>query len=618
MTTDSTGVSMRIFRHVFRIVFFLLLPAGISCSAFASGGISITGQPEYAEGFRQFGYVSAEAEKGGTLVLYSLGSFDKLNPYSIKGAAPLGVGVLVFETLGQTSLDEPFSKYGLLADDISVAEDLLSMTVHVDPDARFSDGSPVTAEDVVFSVNMMKSDRVHPLYPSYYRDLSSCTAVDSETARFTFAVRNRELPLIALEIPVFSKNFYDKNTFGEEDIQHPGQALLGSGPYTIERAELNRLVSYQRNDSYWAKDKNVRKGMFNFDTINVKYYKDQTVALEGFKAGDFDVYYANIAKQWARDMTGAKFDSGAIIKEKFPHSNSTGMQCFVFNTRKEIFKDRKVREALNIAFDFDWINNALFFGQYVRNESFFSNSYLAARGLPGELELSYLNPYKESLPAEVFTTPLSTTRYLSKQDTRKNLRQAANLLKEAGWKIADGQLKNSRGEPFVFEILLDSPMFNRVIAPYEKNLARLGITIRYRVVDPALYMERIRRFDFDMVINSFGQSLSPGNEQKNYWSSDAAVTEGSGNLAGIQSPVVDDLVKNIIYSEDQEHLVAAVKALDRVLWYGYYVIPNWHTESYPLAFANKFNRPETVPLYYNYFQLLMTWWAKAKTSYADL
>lgn len=594
---------------------FLLLVSGGGLlsdplDANASSGISISGTLHYPASFTHFDYTSEKATKGGSLVLHDLGSFDKLNPFTLKGVAPLGIGELVFESLGTSSLDEPYAKYGLLADDIAVSQDKMSMTVHIDKKAQFSNGSPVEAKDVAFSFDLMKSDKVHPFYASYYEDIKDCIVLDAHTVRVDFAKKNRELPLIALDIPIFSKNFYKQHTFGNEETNNPHQALLGSGPYTIDSLDMGKSIRYRRNPHYWAQNKNVRKGMYNFDTISVKYYKDETVSVEGFKAGDFDVYYVNIAKQWVRDMIGPKFDSGALIKKKFVHSNNTGMQCFVFNTRRKIFSDVRVRKALNMAFDFEWINKALFFGQYERNESFFSNSYLAAKGIPQGLELQYLTPFKNQLPQDVFTQPLQTTRYEKRQDTRANLKKALALLGEAGWTVQNGKLCNKEGIPFTFEILLASPTFNRVIAPFEKNLKRLGIDVIYRIVDPALYMERVRKFDFDMVVHVFGQSLSPGNEQKNFWSSAAATREGSGNLAGIQSPVVDDLIKKIIYRDTPEQLTAATRALDRVLWYGYYVIPQWHTAAFPLAYANKFQQPDKLPLYYDYFQLLMTWWQK--------
>ena len=316
----------------------------------------------------------------------------------------------------------------------------------------------------------------------------------------------------------------------------------------------------------------------------------------------------NIAKQWARDMTGKGFYDGTLIKKRFPHKNNAGMQGFLMNTRREIFKDVRVRQALGLAFDFEWTNKSLFYDQYTRSSSFFSNSYLAATGLPEGLELSYLEPFRKSLPSEVFTKVLKAPDTKGRGGMRNNLRQALKLLADAGWKVEEGVLKNGAGEQFRFEILLVSPSFERVMAPYVSNLKKLGIKVDYRTIDPALYTDRVQNFDFDMIVHVYGQSLSPGNEQKNFWHSESANRPGSKNLAGISDPVIDTLVDKIVYATTQEELTAACKALDRVLWYGYYLVPNWYLNVHRLAFHKKFAHPDTLPLYYNHYQLLMTWW----------
>lgn len=350
--------------------------------------------------------------------------------------------------------------------------------------------------------------------------------------------------------------------------------------------------------------------MYNFDEIVVKYYKDQIVALEAFKAGEFDFISINIAKQWARDMDGKKFADGTLIKKTFPHLNNAGVQGFLMNTRRALFEDRQVRRAMGLALDFEWINTSLFHDQYTRNNSFFSNSYLAAQGTPSGLELKYLEPYRDVLPQEVFTTPLSTPVTSGPADVRNNLLEAKRLLEEAGWRVRDGVLTNQAGQPFTFDILLVSPSFERVMAGYVKNLKKLGIQARYRTIDPALYIERLKTFDFDMIVTSYGQSQSPGNEQRNYWHSSSAERIGSRNYAGILSPAVDGLIDRIIYAQTKEQLIAGCRALDRVLWYGYYLVPNWYLPVHRLSYQDKFSRPESLPLYYNPFQLLMTWWIK--------
>jgi microcin C transport system substrate-binding protein len=587
------------------VMSFVLLISGRY--AFAAIGISIDGHLKYSKDFKQFNYTSKEAKKGGKLVLHALGGFDKLNPYTLKGISPLGLEELVFEPLAVSSLDEHLAKYGLIAKDIEVAPDKLSVVFTLNEKARFSDGTPVTAEDVAFSLAMMKSNKVHPLYSYYYHDIIGSQILGKYKIRLKFARVNRELPMIACELPVMSKKFYTAHPFGKSNALVPP---IGSGPYIVESFRPGKSITYKRNKKYWAKDLPVRKGMYNFDTIRIDYYSDPVVAVEAFKAGDFDFMQVNIAKQWVRDMTGEKFRKGIIKKKIVPQGNDAGMQCFVMNTRKKIFKDRRVREALGLAFDFEWTNKALFFNQYTRSNSFFSNSYLAATGLPSGLELQYLEKFKKELPKEVFTTPLTPPTTKGKGGLRANLEKAQKLLSEAGWKVKNGILQDADGTPFRFEILLYEPSFERVIAPFVANLKRLGIQASYRTIDPALYTERVQKFDFDMVVNVFGQSLSPGNEQRNYWSSEAAHTKGSQNLAGVSSPVTDFLVQKIIYAKTQKELTAACKALDRVLWYGYYVIPNWYMKGYRLAYYDKFNQPKTLPKYYLPFQLLMTWWEK--------
>jgi len=573
---------------------------------YAAHGVSIDGNLKYPPDFTHFDYASPKAKKGGALVMHDLGSFDKMNPFTLKGTPPSGLTELVFETLAEPSLDEPFAAYALIAQDIEVAADGLSVTYTLNPAARFSDNTQVTAADVAFSLETLKSEAAHPFYQAYYNDISHAEILGEHQVRFHFRQKNRELHMIASQLPVFSKKFYSEHPFNDSSMTPP----LGSGPYLITEVNQGKSITYKRNPAYWAKNLPVRGGMFNFDTITFKYYKDQIVSVEAFKAGEFDFMYINIAKQWARDLTGEKFDSGRIIKETLAHKNNAGMQGFVFNTRKPIFQDRLVRQALTLAFDFEWANQALFFNQYTRADSYFSNSYLAAKGIPQGEELKLLEPFRDKLPAEVFTTPLTPVATPDQQALRDNLRTAKKLLTQAGWTVKDGGLQNRNGESLTFEIMLASPSFERVMAPYVKNLAKLGVQASYRTIDPALYTRRQQRFDFDMTVNVFGQSQSPGNEQRDYWHSSTADREGSRNLIGLKDPVVDQLVDKIIYAETQEQLTNACQALDRVLWYGYYVVPNWYVANHRVVYWNKFARPTTLPLYYNPFQALITWWEK--------
>lgn len=593
----------------FLLIIHCFLIVNVS-SLWAAHGISIDGTLKYAPDFTQFDYVSKKAKKGGKLQLHDNGSFDKMNPFTLKGTAPFGLDMFVYETLAVGSLDEPFAEYGLIARDIELAEDKLSITFTIDENAKFSDGSPVTSEDVAFSLDMFKSDKVHPFYPFYYQDIKEAKILDSHRVQFLFSRVNRELHMIAAQLPVLSKSFFSKHPFDGGEGSAIMTPPMGSGPYVVSAIKQGRSITYTRNPQYWATDHHVRRGMYNFDTIVVNYYKDQIVAVEAFKAGEFDFMMINIAKQWARDMVGKRFDDGSLIKKRYPHQNNAGMQGFLMNSRRQFFKDVRVRKALGLAFDFEWTNKSLFYNQYTRSNSFFSNSYLAAKGLPTGLELSYLEEFRDQIPQEVFAKPLIAPNSTDKGGLRSNLRKAKQLLQDAGWRVKKGKLQNNAGTVFHFEILLASPSFARVMAPYVKNLKKLGMIVDYRTIDPALYTDRIQNFDFDMIVHTYGQSLSPGNEQKNFWHSESADRPGSRNLAGIKDPVVDIMVDKIIYATSQKELTAACKAMDRILWYGYYLVPNWYLNVHRLVYHNKFSQPDTLPLYYNHYQLLMTWWDK--------
>ena len=586
------------------LIFLVFAPSHL----LAAHGVSIDGNLKYSADFKQFDYVSPEAVKGGALAMHSLGSFDKMNPFTLKGEAPDGLSLFVFETLAVPSLDEPFAEYGLLAKDIELAEDKMSVTFTLDEMAKFSDGSQVTVGDVKFSLDILKSDKAHPQYQIYMKDITKVEILDASRIRFHFARQNRELHMIAAQLPIMSKAFYEKYGFNSRSNKDTMTPPIGSGPYVVHKINQGKSITYKRNPDYWAIDHPARKGMFNFDTITIDYYRDQIVSLEAFKAGEFDFMSINIAKQWARDLDGKLFDSGRLIKKLFPHKNNAGMQGFVFNTRRLFFQDSRVRKALGLAFDFEWTNKTLFFDQYTRNNSYFSNSILAATSLPAEDELKLLEPFRNELPPEVFTSSLVPPSTKAPSSLRNNLRLAKRLLTEAGWSVKNGILVSKEGKPFNFEILLVSPSFERVMAPYVKNLQKLGIQASYRTIDAALYVDRMKNFDFDMMVSVFGQSQSPGNEQRSFWSSSTADQKGSRNLAGIKKSVVDSLVDSIIYATTQDELTAACRALDRVLWFGYYVVPNWYLASHRLAYDSRFKQPEQLPLYYSPDQLLMTWW----------
>jgi len=577
-------------------------------SAWAVYAMGMGYTPKYPANFDHFDYVNPGAKKGGDLVLSGFGSFDSLNPFLLKGISADGLDTLVFESLLEKSLDEPFSEYGLLADDFELAKDGLSVSFHINPMARFSNGKPVTADDVKFSFDTLMSQAAHPQYRFYYADVKSATVIDKLTVRFDFKKKNRELHMIVGEIPIFSRDWLGGKAFDKTDRDIP----IASGPYIVEDFQPGKIIHYKRNPDYWAKDLPVRRGMYNFDSVTYKYYKDMTVALEAFKAGEFDFFFENHSKRWARDHVGPKYDSGEILKTELPHSNNAGMQGFAMNTRRDKLKDVRVRKALSLAFDFAWSNKYLFYNQYVRNESYFSNSELAATGLPQGDELVLLEKYRDQLPASVFTTVWHAPNTDKPGALRENLKQARDLLAEAGWTVQDGVLKNADGEVFTLDVLLVQKGFERIFGPYARNLKRLGIETNYRTVDATLYQRRIENFDFDMVVASFPESMSPGNELRNMFTSESAEKNGSRNLSGIHDPVVDALVDTIINAENRKQLVTATRALDRVLLAGEYLVPNWYINTHRIAYRNVFGIPSVIPLYYDPVSwLLKAWWWKA-------
>ncbi|MBF0429219.1 MAG: ABC transporter substrate-binding protein, partial [Magnetococcales bacterium] len=415
------------------------------------------------------------------------------------------------------------------------------------------------------------------------------------------------LPLIAGEIPVFSRDFFAKHPFDQGDLTTP----LGSGPYLVEDVKAGKVLTYRKNPKYWGKNRPVNRGFYQFERIVLKFFKDPVVALEGFKAGEFDFMYENNSKQWARDYEGPKFTQGLIKKETLPHKRGAGMQGLIFNIRRPIFQDIRVRKAFSLALDFEWSNENLFYGQYTRSTSYFSNSEMAAQGTPSPEELALLKPLSKDLDPAVFgpvQLPPSTT---PPNSLRQNLREAAKLLKEAGWTLgADQRLVNGQGNPFEVEALLATPAFERILAPYAANLQKLGITLKYRTVDPSLYQSRVHDFDYDMIVNGFEQSQSPGNEQRDKWHSSSADIKGSHNRIGIKDPAVDALVEKIIYAKSRKELVTACRALDRVLLAGHYLVPNWHLTYFRLAYWDRFDRPKSLPLYYSPESWLMSWWMK--------
>ena len=576
-------------------------------SVSAAPSVALGYTPKYPPDFKSFAYVNPQAHKGGVLTLSGFGNFDSLNPFLLKGSPADGLSQLIFEPLMVQSLDEPYSLYAHLAEDIQLAADKLSVTFRLNPRATFSDGSPVLASDVKFSFDTLKSDKANPQYRFYWADIKSATVLAPRTIRFDFVRVNPEVHLITAQIPVFARKWVGNEAFDKLSRTKP----VGSGPYVIDSYQLGKDISYVYNPKYWARELNTRRGMFNFDRITYKYYKDETVQLEALKAGEYDFRLENYSKQWAKGYVGPQFDEGRIKKESLPHKNIAGMQGFFFNTRRPLFKDKRVRQALALAFDFTWSNKNLFYGQYTRCDSYFSNSDLAASGLPQGDELNLLNKYRDRLDPAVFTRAWQPSQTGTPQDLRANLRRAKTLLAEAGWQIRDGVLKNAQGQVFEFEVMLAQKGFERILGPYAHHLKKLGINIRYRTVDVSLYIRRMRTFEFDMMVSSYSQSQSPGNELYNYWHSRSAKQEGSRNLIGITDPVVDALIDEVVFAGDRHKLVTAVRALDRVLLHGEYIVPNWYINVHRVAYWDKFEQPKTLPLYYEAESwAVSSWWQK--------
>jgi len=569
-----------------------------------STGLSMYGELKYGPGFTHFDYVNPAAPKGGNVKLAAIGTFDSLNPFILKGVPAAGISD-TFETLMESSSDEAFSEYGLIAERVEVPADRSWVAFTLRPEARFHDGSPITADDVIWSFDTLKS-KGHPFYRSYYSRVLRAEKVGPRQVRFSFGPGdNRELPLIVGQLPVLSKAYWSTHDFDKTTLDPP----LGSGPYRVVAVEPGRSIVYQRVKNYWGAKLPVRTGRDNFDTIRYDYYRDTTVALEAFKAGQYDFREENIAKNWATGYSTPAVAAGLIRKEEIPNEVPTGMQAFVYNTRRPVFHDRRLREALGYAFDFEWTNKYLFYGAYTRTKSYFSNSELAAHGPPTPAELRILDPFRGQEPEAVFTTAYEPPKTDGSGEIRDNLIQAFRLLKAAGWTVKDMRLVNARtGAPMQFEILLADPAFERVTLPFVRNLARLGIQARLRTVDTAQYQNRIDNFDFDMTVASWPESLSPGNEQIDNWTSARAAVPGSRNLAGIRDPVVDGLVDLVIAAPDRQSLIDRTRALDRVLLWGQYVIPQWHITSFRVAYWDKFSRPAIAPKYALGFD---TWWVDA-------
>jgi len=578
-------------------------PAGGSAApgqAMRTHALSLLGEPALPADFPHFPWVNPDAPKGGEIALTRIGSFDSFNGFIIRGTPEPGVG-MVYDTLLASSSDEASTAYPYLAQWIHLPADRKGVTFELNPDARWHDGKPVTAADAVWTFNALRQHG-RPFYRSYWGDVTEVLAENER--RLTFRFRddtNRELALILGQMPVLPAHWWASRDFTRPILEPP----LGSGAYRIERFDAGRSIVYRRVEDWWARDLPTQRGTQNFDAYRYEYFRDTTVALEAFKAGQIDFRTENVARDWATAYDFPARRRGLVKLDEIRHEIPTGMQCFAVNLRRPLFQDARVRQALVELFDFEWMNANLFYGGYTRTNSYFSNSELASRGLPQGRELEILEGYRGRVPQEVFTTEFRLPKTDGSGNNRENLRRALTLLQQAGWRVQDRRLVNAAGQRFEFEILLQGPTFERIALPYVQALERLGMSVRVRTVDPAQYQTRIDAFDYDMTVESIGQSLSPGNEQRDYFTCAKANEQGSQNVAGICDPVIDELVELVVNAPDREELVARTRALDRVLLWHHYVIPHWHIQSFRIAYWDKFGRPPRNP---KYNLGLESWW----------
>ncbi len=563
--------------------------------------IALHGEPKYPANFQHLDYVNPQAPKQGRLRIAAIGNFDNFNQFISKGVAAEGLE-LIYDTLTSSTLDEVFSQYGLLAKGIEMPDDRSWVIFHLNPAAKFSDGHALTAEDVVYTFDLL-THQGQPFYQFYYAGVEKVEALDTLRVKFSFTKSdNRELPLIIGQMPILPKHVWEKRSFTAVNLDKP----IGSGPYALASFDSGKRVVYQRREDYWAKDLPIHRGVYNFDRIIYEYYLDNDIALEAFKGGDLDFRNENNSKLWATQYQSPAIASGQIIKETIANQRPNGMQGFIFNLRRPLFQDVVLRQAIGYALDFEWINKNLFYDQYQRSSSFFQNTELAATALPSPAELELLKPFKDQLPEDVFKKVYQPPRSDGSGKSRALLNEAMQLLRKAGYQIRDNQLYTPKNEPVKFEFLLQSNSgFDRVVLPFTKNLQTLGIPVSVRSVDATQYIERQRHYDFDMLVQSIGQSLSPGNEQRHYWSSAAASAPDSRNLIGITNPVVDALVEKLIQARDHDELVTRARALDRVLQWNYYLVPNWSIASWRVAYWQQLHRPSITP---PYDLGVMTWW----------
>ena len=594
-------------RALMMAVLVCLAPASWAAHAYAQFG-----DIKYPPGFTHFDYVNPAAPKGGEIRMVPPTrptNFDKFNPFTLRGTAPYGIGMLMIESLLTGNAEEPTTAYGLLADDVEVAPDRLSATFRLHPKARFQDGSPVLAADVLHSFTQLTGKLAAPQYRSIYAEVKGVQVLSDRVVRFDFAVPNPELPLVVGGMPVFSRAWGGGKPFDRIVSDLP----IGSGPYKPASTAMGRDITYVRDPAYWGAELPSRKGQFNFDRITFKIYLDETSRFEGLKAGEYDFMREFISRNWARQYTGKQFTSGELVKRAFENRNPGDFQGYVFNLRKEKFQDVRVRQAIGLAMDFEWMNRQLFYGIYKRVNGYFPNSEFHAEGLPKPDELALLEPLRARLQPAVFgAVPVAPTT-TPPGSLRQNLRQAQALLREAGWTYRDGALRNAKGEAFTMEFLNDQPSLVRIVGPFQKALEKLGITMTYRVVDFSLAKQKMDAFDFEVTTLRLPGSTAPGSELLERFGSEAAKTPGSSNVWGIADPAVDALLQKVVTAKTRPELGAAMRALDRVLTHGFYSVPQYYGDAFLIGYRPApFVLPATIPPYYQADTWAMsTWWASS-------
>ena len=605
-----------LFRRVLEAAFFTVVISLIPFAAQAEKtwhhALSLVGTPKYAADFKHFEWVNPDAPKGGDVRMAAFGTFDSLNAFTVKGNAANGLG-LIYDSLMATSPDEASTEYGLVASEVSHPDDFSSVTFRLRPEAKFHDGEPITPEDVIFSLGELK--RVDPGSAFYYKNVVRAEATGPREVTFYFDTKgNRELPHIMGQLTVLPKHFWmakDSNGKSRDLAKSSLEVPVGSGPYRIKQVKPGRSLTFERDPNYWAKSLPVSIGHWNFGTITYEYFRDARAMFEAFKAGDLDFRVENSSKGWATDYDFPAVKKGMVVREKYPVKQVAGMQAFAFNLRRSKFADPRVRRAFNLAFDFEWANKNLFYDQYTRNDSYFANSELAARGLPEGRELEILEAVRGQVPAEVFTTKYLNPVNKKSGDYRKNQFAAVQLLKKAGFVVKNKVWTHTEtGEQLIVEFLLQQPTFERIVLPYADSLKRLGIKASVRTVDSSQYKRRTDTFDFDIIVASFPQSESPGNEQRDFWGSVAAGKDGSRNVVGMKNPAIDKLIDRIIFAKDRDELVAATRALDRVLLWNHYVVPQWYIPYQRLAYWKKFKHPEKPAS--RSIAFFQSWWIDAE------